>query len=119
MSFASVESLKENGHYSDPVAAAYMNLSKLDGCVLVQGRAVLEGFTGGVMPNKYMMCDPSTIHVSRNMDGTPKEGYDIEKPLFIIEEDADGCCTADFCCRVCCSPKHPSITKLYVAGEPQ
>ena len=38
--------------------------------------------------------------------------------MFIIEEEADGCCTTDFCCRVCCNPNHPAILKMYVATAP-
>jgi len=32
---------------------------------------------------------------------------------FIVEEEMDGCCTSDFCCRVCCSPNHPTILKMW------
>ena len=34
------------------MAAAYTRLEQISGCRLIQGRAFMEGATGGVMPNK-------------------------------------------------------------------
>lgn len=59
------------------------------------------------MPNKYMMCDPSITHETKDEQGQRIPELDQPMPMFIIEEESDGCCTKDFCCRVCCSPQHP------------
>jgi hypothetical protein len=81
-----------------------------------QGRAILEGFTGGIMPNLYTVADLNYMYQPmRNGEayGEP-HGY----PMFIVEEASGDCCSRDCWCRCCCNPQHPSITELYVASGP-
>ena len=116
---------------------------------LVQRRAFLEGFTGGAYPNlcklcstlfivcflliklatsnalflflrcKDSVCDWNQLH-QQVRNGQPY-GQPIPKPIFIIEEESGACCSGDWWCRVCCSPNHPILLKIYhaTALQPQ
>merc|ERR1719171_2064845 len=78
---------------------------------MVQGNALLEGLTGGVMPNTYLFTDFNKMYPSKN-------GGEKPWPLFFAIEDSGDCCSADCWCRTCCSPNHPSLIKFYVASDP-
>ena len=91
--------------------SAFERLQQVEGCRLVQGRAGLEAITGGIMPNKYTLGDMGVTHDTKDEDGNVVHSSPM--PMFIVEEEMDGCCTGDFCCRVCCSPNHPTILKMW------
>jgi hypothetical protein len=82
-----------------------------------QGRAFLEGITGGIMPNLYTVSD-MTYKYQPMRNGQPygePEGW----PMFIVEEVSGDCCSRDCWCRCCCNPQHPSITELYLSSGPR
>merc|ERR1712196_661356 len=91
-------------------------LQAVDKIRMQQGRALLEGVTGGAMPNKYLISD--WTHMYQPMrDGQPY-GEQLPYPMFYIEEQSGGCCSQDCWCRICCSPGHPALLKFYFSGEP-
>lgn len=101
------------GHTMDAVSA---RLNAVQHVQFKQGRALLEGLTGGVMPNKYIMSD-MTLAYQPMREGQPygeMEGW----PMFIAEEKSGECCSRDCWCRLCCNPNHPSITELYASSGP-
>jgi hypothetical protein len=92
-------------------------LNAVDHVQFKQGRAFLEGLTGGIMPNLYTVSDMNYKYQPMRNDqpyGDP-EGW----PMFIVEERAGDCCSRDCCCRCCCNPQHPSITELYLSSGPR
>lgn len=82
----------------------------------IQGRALLEGITGGAMPNKFMCHDMNNMY--QPMRDGENFGDPQGWPMFTIEEAAGDCCSRDCWCRVCCSPGHPSISHLHATTGP-
>lgn len=101
--------------------ASWSRLAAVQRIRMKQGRALLEGLTGGVMPSKYIFADFNRMY-QPHRDGQPW-GAPQPYPLFIIEEESkcDSCCDCnkDCMCRICCSPRHPMLLDFFVAGPPE
>jgi len=82
---------------------------------MVQGNALLEGISGGVMPNSYLFLDLNRMY--QPMRAGAPYGDPEPWPMMYIEEEAS-CCSKDCCCRICCSPRHPALLKFYLATDP-
>eukprot|EP00505_MAST-04D_sp_SCG-Rhode-Island_P003477 Stramenopile-MAST_4_protein_3477 len=118
---------KNAGAYDGPIAvatslqtimdpASFNVLANSNNIRMKQGRALLEGFTGGAYPNIYVFSDFNSMY-QQYRNGKPWKDP-VPLPIFFVEEQYGGCCSRDFWCRICCSPGHPSVLKFYHASPP-
>jgi len=77
---------------------------------------LLEGITGGAMPNIYIIGDHKRTYQQMRNGENFKDP--VPYPMFFVEEDSGDCCSRDCWCRCCCNPKHPSLLKFYHASPP-
>jgi len=113
-----------DGTQLDPAAWARLNAIKK--VSMVQGNALGEALTGGIMPSKYYISDWN--HKYQPYRNGKPFGDLRPYPLFAVEEEmSDFCCTKNaFCgcftkdcmCRMCCSPRNPTLLRFYTAGPP-
>lgn len=95
---------------------AQQRLAQVQRVRFKQGRALMEGLTGGAMPNLFLVGDLDNMYqpMRENAPFGDPEGW----PMFMIEEQSGACCERDCWCRMCCTPGHPSISYLHATSGP-